>query len=403
MPATMEMSAQSMWAAAAATAAAAASLTVFAALRRRDHGWGWWLAAQWPVSLALLMVPLAATSRGAGFVAELLLLQWPLACLVGVRHFHARMQIPGNLRLDAMVGAGAAAVLLVGQAWASDSGPSALAPAAAYLATHLYAASVLFSGPAGRDGALLRGWGSLLAANATLPVLWALWSADALDNIPPLGARALSTAMAAVATAFIVIALVCDRTERQLRDSRRRLRWLANIDALTNVPNRRHFSELAGRALASDPSGRSALVLFDVDHFKQVNDHHGHATGDRALRLVARCVQDVLRTNDVPGRHGGDEFVLLLRRASTQEAIAVANRIVTRMQKLAEGANLPTLSLSFGIVHLNRGEALDDALRRADQALYEAKRQGRSRAVAATGVEQHPIFTDSKSLGLHAT
>lgn len=399
----MEMSAQSLWAASAATAAASASLTLFAVRRRRDQGWVWWLAAQWGVTLALLLVPAASGSRWAGLLAELMLLQWPLACLAGVRHFHGRLHMPGRLRVDAWVGAGAGLVLLLGQAWGSDSGPSVLAPAAASLAVHLYAASVLFSGPAVREGTLLRGWGVLLATNATLPVIWALWSVEVLDSVPPLGPRALSTAIATVATAFIVIALVCDRTERQLRDSRRRLRWLANIDALTNVPNRRHFNELAGRALASDPQGSAALVLFDVDHFKQVNDHHGHAAGDRALRLVARCVQDVLRTNDVPGRHGGDEFVLLLRRASTQEAIAVANRIVTQMQKLAEGASLPKMTLSFGIVHLNRGEVLDDALRRADQALYEAKRQGRSRAVAASGGEQHPIFTDSRSLGLHAT
>ena len=168
------------------------------------------------------------------------------------------------------------------------------------------------------------------------------------------------------------------------------------------MPNRRHFHELASRALATDVPGSAALVLFDVDHFKLVNDHLGHAAGDRALRLVARCVQEVLRANDVPGRHGGDEFVLLLRRANTAEAMAVANRIVARVQAQVRQAELPTLSLSFGIVHLHRNEALDDAMRRADQALYEAKRQGRSRAVAAIGPECQPVFTDSQTLGLRA-
>jgi diguanylate cyclase len=214
--------------------------------------------------------------------------------------------------------------------------------------------------------------------------------------------RGQSAALAALLVAFVAIALVCDRTERQLRDSRRRLRWLANIDSLTHVPNRRHFNELAARVIAADAPGSAALVLFDVDHFKQVNDHHGHAAGDRALRLVARSVQEVLRTNDVPGRHGGDEFVLLLRSANTSEAMAVANRIVARVQAQAHQAELPTISLSFGIVHLHRNEALDDALRRADQALYEAKRQGRSRAVAASGREGLPVFTDSQTLGLRA-
>ncbi len=401
-PATMawmEMLSPSLWAAAAATAAAGGSLSVFGAVRRRSHGWVWWLGATWAVVAALAIAPWGMGSRWTALAAELLLLQWPLACLLGVRRFHGRMHLPGERRLDLCVLAVAALVLLVGSAWASDSGPYALAPAAASLALHLYVASVLFSGPAGHDGALLRGWGALMAISAAIPVLWAVASVDGLPSLAP---RALATALAAMVSAFIVIALVSDRTERQLRDSRRRLRWLANIDALTNVPNRRHFNELAGRALASDPAGSAALVLFDVDHFKQVNDDHGHAAGDRALRLVARCVQDVLRTDDVPGRRGGDEFVLLLRRANTQEAIRVAERIVTRLQKLAAGAGLPSLSLSFGIVHLNRAELLEDAVHRADQALYEAKRQGRSRAVAAAGEEQRPVFTDSKSLGLRA-
>ena len=239
----------------------------------------------------------------------------------------------------------------------------------------------------------------MLLANCLVPVGWALLAGD--GGVPALTVRAHAAALAALLCAHIAMLLMGDRTERQLRDSRRRLRWLANIDALTHVPNRRHFSELATRALAADVAGSAALVLFDVDHFKQVNDHLGHAAGDRALRLVARCVQDVLRSSDVPGRHGGDEFVLLLRRANTAEAMAVADRIVTSVQAQARQAELPTLSLSFGIVHLHRHETLDDAMRRADQALYEAKRQGRSRAVAASGREGQPVFTDSQRVGLH--
>jgi diguanylate cyclase (GGDEF)-like protein len=196
--------------------------------------------------------------------------------------------------------------------------------------------------------------------------------------------------------------LSTQRTERQLRESRRRLRWLANIDALTQVPNRRHFVELAARALSRPGAGACALVVFDVDHFKAVNDVHGHAAGDRALRLVARCVQDALRADDVPGRLGGDEFVMLLHDARTSAALAVADRIVQRLQRQAAGSGLPAITLSFGMVEMGPGEPLDDALRRADRALYEAKRQGRGRAVAAAGSEDQPVFTESQRMGLRA-
>jgi diguanylate cyclase len=377
----------------------AAALSMYGSPRRRYGGWLAWLTALWALAAGLAMASLAAPSALVVLAAELLLLQWPLLCLVGVRRFHARFRLPGNERIDMMVAAASALVALVGAASARDSGPDAFAPAVASLTAHLYAASVLFCGPSGRDGAMLRAWGLLLLLCTLGPVAWALAGGDA---VPSLALRGPSATMSAVLMAFIAVALVSDRTERQLRDSRRRLRWLANIDSLTHVPNRRHFNELAARVLAADKVGSAALVLFDVDHFKQVNDHLGHAAGDRALRLVARCVQDVLRTNDVPGRHGGDEFVLLLRRANTAEAMAVANRIVTRVQAQARQASLPNISLSFGIVHLQRNESLDEAMRRADQALYEAKRQGRSRAVAAVGQEGQPVFVDSQRLGLHA-
>jgi diguanylate cyclase len=390
---------QVLWLAAAAAAAVAASLVSFGVARQRYGGWRIWLGSLGGVTAGLALAAAAGYSVVLLIIAELLLLQWPIACLIGVRRFHARLPLPGSESTDRSVAGLAALVLLGGAAWAADSGPFALAPAAASLAVHLYAASVLFCGPAGHDGARLRLLGGTLALSAIGPVLWAL---PAWEAVPTLALRGVATVLAAVVTAFIVVGLICDRTERQLRDSRRRLRVLANIDSLTNVPNRRHFHELASRTLAADPPGSAALVIFDVDHFKQVNDNLGHAAGDRALRLVARCVQDVLRANDVPGRHGGDEFVLLLRRATTSEAMAVANRIVGQVQRQAQGHDLPSISLSFGIVHLYRGEGLDDALRRADQALYEAKRQGRSRAVAATGRDGRPVFTESERLGLTA-
>jgi diguanylate cyclase (GGDEF)-like protein len=142
------------------------------------------------------------------------------------------------------------------------------------------------------------------------------------------------------------------------------------------------------------------VLLFDIDHFKQINDHLGHAAGDRALRMVARCMLEHLRSDDIPGRHGGDEFVLLLRQTAVREAMAVAARIVVQIRQEAERASLPALSLSFGIVQMHPQEPVDDALRRADRALYEAKRQGRSRAVAADGQEDQPVFTESRRLGL---
>jgi diguanylate cyclase (GGDEF)-like protein len=270
-------------------------------------------------------------------------------------------------------------------------------PPTATLLAHLYAASLLFGGPEGRDGVPLRLLGGTMCVVGVAPVLLAMPAADVLTSIEM---RAVAAALGSVVLAFISLLLVFERTERQLRDSRRRLQVLANIDELTKVPNRRHFQELATLALHHDQPGTATLLMFDIDHFKRINDHLGHAAGDRALRLVSGSVTEHLRVQDVAGRHGGDEFVLLLRQTSVRDAMAVAGRIVARIQAQAEEMRLPALTLSFGVVQMRSGEAIDFAVRRADQALYEAKRQGRSRAVAATGDEERPVFSESQRLGL---
>ena len=160
----------------------------------------------------------------------------------------------------------------------------------------------------------------------------------------------VSASLAQLAMAFIVGTLVSDRHEQHLRASRRRLRALASIDPLTQVPNRRHFEELAVQALKQDPPSSAVLMMFDVDHFKRINDQLGHAGGDRALRLVARCVRELLRVQDVPCRHGGDEFVLLLRHASVHDAMRVAARLVERLQGRSLDAALPTVSLNGALL-----------------------------------------------------
>ena len=267
-------------------------------------------------------------------------------------------------------------------------------------AAHLYAACMVFSGPGGRDGTPLLWLGVTMAlvALGPLPAAW-----PGYDLGAPIGVRAIAAALGAIVTAFVALTLVCERTARQLRDTHRRLRVLANIDALTNVPNRRHFHELALQALRADAPGAASLLIFDIDHFKRINDHLGHAAGDRALRLVSVSVQEHLRAHDVAGRLGGDEFVLLLRETRVRDAMGVAHRIVTQLQLQTEAADLPPLSMSFGIVQVLASETIDEALRRADQALYEAKRQGRARAVSAEGNEEEPVFGESQRLGLLAS
>ncbi len=385
--------------AALALAAAAAALTAFGAARRRQAGWAWWMAAIWMVTAALLLRALPGDGPdGPGVrLAAPLLIQWPLVTLIGLRRFFARQPWPGSERTDTLL-------LAVGSMFAL-LGSLVLGPDSAWLLTlcsisvHLYAAAVLFMGRHDAEATPLHVLGATMALVAFAPGLVRLSGASAIDTET---LRALATALGALVLAFVTLTLACNRSERQLRDAQRRLRSVATLDSLTQVPNRQHFKDLAAQALRSDPPGSAVLMLFDVDHFKQINDHLGATAGDRALRLVSSSMVEHLRAFDVAGRQGSDEFVLLLRRATTHSAMAVAGRIVEQVQQSAPEMQLPTLSLSFGIVQVSGDEDIEGALRRADLALVEAQRQGRSCAVAALGGEDEPVFSQSQPLGLTA-
>jgi diguanylate cyclase len=393
---TMTNASDTLLFASGALAVASVSLTAFGLRRAHQAGWAWWVAAMWLTTLGVLLEALLPKAWGTALAAPLLL-QWPLLSLIGLRRFHARHVWPGSEKRDwalltvVCVGAVAAALALGPKGW--------WLAAACGLLVHLYCAVMLFIGPAEEDATPMQGLGAVMALVAFAPGLTGLPSDDAWL---PMNARALAAALGAIVLGFVAQTLICERTERQLRQSRRRLRTLANLDALTQVPNRRHFNELAQLALQNDAPGSAVVVMFDVDHFKLINDRLGHAAGDRALRLVSTCVQEHLRAQDVAGRHGGDEFVLLLRCADTQAAMGAAMRIASELQSRSAEHQLPPLSLSFGMVQMAAHEDIEAAVRRADQALYEAKRQGRSRAVSAQGDEATPVFSESRRLGLLA-
>jgi diguanylate cyclase (GGDEF)-like protein len=388
---------EGLWVAASANAVAALAVTLLVRRQPSQRGWRLWQAALWMATAGITLV--AATDRLplALTVGQLLLLLWPALVLVGMRRFHARIDWPGRERHDwGVLGLCALLVASTGL-WPGDSPFVAICAPAGALLMHLYAASLLVCAGSGPDSRPMHTLGAVIALAAFAPLVTAL---PGVDGHLLFEASAVTTALASVAMAFVVTTLMFGRSERHLRASRRRLRALASIDPLTQVPNRRHFEELAVKALERDPPASAVLMMLDIDHFKQINDQHGHAGGDRALRLVSRCVREVLRVHDLPCRHGGDEFALLLRQASVHDAMRVASRLVDRVQERTIDSSLPTLTLSFGMVQVRPAELLSQALERADQALFEAKRQGRSRAVAAGGNAAQPEYTESRPLGL---
>jgi len=171
----------------------------------------------------------------------------------------------------------------------------------------------------------------------------------------------------------------------ELQAALARIHRLATRDDLTGLINRRHMEELAEmeqrRALRS--GSLPCLCLVDIDHFKRINDQHGHAAGDEVLRLFARHAAASMRETDVLARWGGEEFLVLLPDTRPDEAYSGFERLRRLLSSDAAWGTHAHLRISFsaGLTAWRGGEPLRDALARADRALYEAKAAGRDRLV----------------------
>ena len=167
------------------------------------------------------------------------------------------------------------------------------------------------------------------------------------------------------------------------------IRTLATVDELTALSNRRHMNEMLAqeerRHGAGMPGRDTCIALLDIDFFKQINDRHGHATGDEVLRCFAQAARAELRAGDVLARWGGEEFLLMLPDTEEAAALAVVERIRARVALLQFEGMAPERRISFsaGLTARRGTEALADTVNRADKALYQAKSSGRDRTVVA--------------------
>lgn len=161
------------------------------------------------------------------------------------------------------------------------------------------------------------------------------------------------------------------------------LKTLATTDPLTKIFNRRHFFEAAMRDLeiAKRYNRDTALIMFDLDHFKRINDEYGHLAGDEVLRTMARAVKAELRAYDIFGRVGGEEFLIFTQSSGKDGLICFADRLRAMFEALeveSEG-NIIKFTASFGICLIAPGGNLSEAMTRVDQSLYRAKSEGRNR------------------------
>jgi diguanylate cyclase (GGDEF)-like protein len=194
---------------------------------------------------------------------------------------------------------------------------------------------------------------------------------------------------AIVANATTVLTLVAILLAHR-DEAARALERLAALDGLTGVFNRRAW--LAKAATEMSVSVRYgypvAVLMIDLDHFKQINDTHGHDAGDQALQFIAKALQAAVRVGDVVGRYGGEEFCVLMNHADHAAASAFDRRMRAQLAEAATGELAFKLSYSAGIaMRTSSHDTLEAMLKRADATLYNAKAQGRSRTLDAQGLK----------------
>ena len=213
---------------------------------------------------------------------------------------------------------------------------------------------------------------------------WLFKLGSTVDGAPDIASQLshfiiLESTVALILMAFGTLMLVNEHVTQELRR-------VAEKDFLTGVFNRRAFLSLLEKAGSLAHRTQSALpvLLVDLDHFKQINDRHGHKVGDLALRHFVAVTEGCLRKHDVMGRMGGEEFAIFLPHTQREDAQRVSERLrsLVAAQPLMTDKGPVGLTVSIGLVMCHPGEAPENALHRADQAMYQAKQAGRNRVVS---------------------
>jgi diguanylate cyclase len=183
----------------------------------------------------------------------------------------------------------------------------------------------------------------------------------------------------------VMVGLTAYQLSRRVRQQNRDLAALSRTDGLTRLPNHTAWLEAVERefARARREERSMAVLMLDLDHFKAINDQHGHPVGDEVLRGVAEVLAEVLRQHDVPGRYGGEEFGVLLPNCDIAGAEAIAERVRKKIEWASFAGSL-RVTTSIGCAVIQTSDLFAASLiARADRALYAAKAAGRNRAIRA--------------------
>lgn len=165
----------------------------------------------------------------------------------------------------------------------------------------------------------------------------------------------------------------------RLRTMAQTLDRISSFDELTGLGNRRHFMNEAGKLMYSRPDATAAMLYIDVDHFKKLNDTHGHSAGDQVLNALGSAITHCMPAGAIAARIGGEEFTIFLPDGEIDEAMQLAENIRCHARALSRkaGSQVRPFTVSIGVARRRKGDDLEDLMKAADRKLYDAKRGGR--------------------------
>lgn len=218
-------------------------------------------------------------------------------------------------------------------------------------------------------------------------VLYKCYTVPAGDGFLILGDRVGGTdnevleSMSLLNNELSTISRELGRKNRELEKAYRKITELSRTDALTGLANREYFRQRCEEmfALSQRHQSQLSLVMMDLDNFKQVNDTYGHDAGDAVLAAFGALVRENCREGDFPARFGGEEFIAFLPHTPANDALNFADRLRNLLSQQDILENGHKITLSAGISAFRAGDSLDELIKRADNALYQAKHQGRNR------------------------
>ena len=216
---------------------------------------------------------------------------------------------------------------------------------------------------------------------------WLAFLAEGKDG--PVFSTVFGSAVTTLVTMLLLVVVSYSMAALSTEQQTRALRVVATRDDLTGLLNRKAFLELAAEQLAdrSTTGSSGALILADLDHFKKVNDTHGHAAGDLALQAFADACTATVRSTDLTGRYGGEEFVILVPGAGPGRAEAITEEISRRLAAADTVGGMEMPTVSYGISTYDGGTSdVERLVASADAALYVAKSRGRNRAAHSDGL-----------------